>query len=228
MLLRGHASQTDAMDGWELIVFDNDGVLVDSESLASTILAELLTSYGQPTTTAQAIDRHLGTSLGRVRAIVEACGVVVPDDFETDYHAQLFAAFDAGLRAVDGVIEVVAGLAWPCCVASSGSPERIRRALGLVGLLEYFEGRIFSAEDVNRAKPAPDLFLHAAAALGADPRRCAVIEDSPLGVEAANAAGMTVFGYAGLTSQERLGAAAVVLSSMEELPGLLAAHAPGA
>jgi beta-phosphoglucomutase-like phosphatase (HAD superfamily) len=108
-------------------------------------------------------------------------------------------------------------------VASSGTHERIRLALATTGLLDRFAGRIFSAQDVARGKPAPDLFLHAAERLSVPPSRCAVIEDSPLGIEAANAAGMTAFGYAGLTPAARLGhARGGVFDSMARLPALLA------
>ncbi|MGI8752127.1 MAG: HAD family hydrolase [Acidimicrobiales bacterium] len=216
------------MPPWDLVIFDNDGVLVDSERMANTILGDLLTGYGRPTTTDEAVERHLGTSLGRVRALLEAEGVEVPSDFEDAYHRRLFAAFDTSLVAVPGVAEVVGALDIPVCVASSGGHERIRRSLTLAGLAAGFEGRIFSAEDVARGKPAPDLFLHAAAAMGARPERCAVIEDSPLGVEAANAAGMTAFGYAAVTPAPHLREASVVFSSMGELPRLLAAGPTGA
>ncbi|MDQ2725605.1 MAG: HAD family hydrolase [Actinomycetota bacterium] len=215
------------MPPWDLVIFDNDGVLVDSERMANTILGDLLTGYGRPTTTDEAVERHLGTSLGRVRALLEAEGIVVPSDFEDAYDRRLFAAFDTSLVAVPGVAEVVGALDIPVCVASSGGHERIRRSLTLAGLAAGFEGRIFSAEDVSRGKPAPDLFLHAAAAMGARPGRCAVIEDSPLGVEAANAAGMTAFGYAAVTPAPRLSEASVVFSSMGELPRLLAAGPTG-
>lgn len=211
---------------WDLVIFDNDGVLVDSEGAANTILADLLTSYGAPTSVAEAVNEHLGTSLARVRARVEAAGTVVPPSFEDDYHRRLFAAFDEGLGPVTGVADVVARLDVPVCVASSGAHERIRRALKAIGLFDRFAGRVFSAEDVARGKPAPDLFLHAARTLGADPKRCAVIEDSPLGVEAATAAGMTSFAYAALTPPARLAAASVVFTDMAELPALLEAHRP--
>jgi HAD superfamily hydrolase (TIGR01509 family) len=213
---------------WDLVIFDNDGVLVDSEPAANRILADLLTGYGRPTTYEDAVAEHLGTSLARVRATVEAAGTPVPADFEDEYHRRLFAAFDGGLAAVPGVAEALGTLGAPICVASSGSHERIRRALRAVGLAGRFDGRVFSAEDVARGKPAPDLFLHAARSLGASPARCAVVEDSPLGVEAAIAAGMTAFGYAGLTPAGRLAAAPVVFARMAELPGLLASHAPAA
>lgn len=215
------------MGSWELVIFDNDGVLVDSEGMANAILGGLLSEYGCPTTTEEAVERHLGTTLGRVRAVVEASGVMVPADFERTYNERLFVEFDARLVAVPGVREVVLGLDVSVCVASSGIHERIRRSLQRTGLLELFEGRIFSADDVARGKPAPDLFLHAARALGVRPGCCAVIEDSPAGVLAANAAGMCSFGYAAVTAPNRLSAASVVFSDMGQLPRLLAAGPPG-
>lgn len=220
--------QTGTVLPWDLVIFDNDGVLVDSERVANTILGDLLTGYGRATTTDEAVERHLGTSLGQVRAEVEAEGIAVPVDFEDCYERRLFSAFADSLVAVTGVAEVVGDLDVPVCVASSGGHERIHRSLALVGLAPRFEGCIFSAEEVARGKPAPDLFVHAAAAMGARPEHCAVIEDSPLGVAAANAAGMTAFGYAAVTPAPRLCAASVVFFSMGELPRLLAAGPAGA
>ena len=131
---------------------------------------------------------------------------------------------DAPLMPIAGVKDAVlalqaAGIA--TCVASSGSPEKMRFTLGHTGLRERFEGRIFSAAEVEHGKPAPDLFLHAAASMGWEPAECAVVEDSPAGVEAGVAAGMTVFGYAGRTPAVRLGRATHVFTDMAELPGLL-------
>ena len=121
-----------------------------------------------------------------------------------------------------GVVEVLRLLRTPCCVASSGTAEKLRFTLGLTGLLDRFAGRIFSAADVMQGKPAPDLFLHAARTLGADPARCAVVEDTPVGIEAARAAGMLAFGYAGRTPASRLAAAGGrTFTSMSELPVLL-------
>jgi HAD superfamily hydrolase (TIGR01509 family) len=203
---------------WDLVIFDNDGVLVDSERLANQVLARLLTELGRPTTFDECVESYLGGTIERVRSLVEKeLGGPLPGDFEERYHAGLFAAFDAGLVAVPGVEAVLDGLleaSTPFCVASSGSRERIRRSLRRVGLEDRFEGRAFSAEEVPHGKPAPDLFLHAAARLGADPAATVVVEDSPLGVEAALAAGMRVIGFAALTPPERLAQAA-------------AGHAPG-
>lgn len=208
----------------ELVVLDNDGVLVDSERLANGVLADVLTGMGAPTTVGQSIDRYMGGTMARVRQLVLADGVVLPDDFEAVYHRRLFAAFERELTAVPGVVRVLDALeaaALDTCVASSGTHERIALAHRVTGLTGRFGGRVFSAEDVAHGKPAPDLFLHAAAGCGVDPSVCVVVEDSPLGVEAARAAGMRVLGFAAMTPAARLGHADAVFTSMAELPGLL-------
>jgi len=212
---------------YDLVIFDNDGVLVDSERAASRILSELLTACGLPLAPAACTAAYLGRSLAAVRADAEGrLGRPLPPDFEARYHDRLFEVFRTTLAPVPGVRAALDRIRLPACVASSGSRARIQLALEVTGLLGRFAGRIFSAEDVGRGKPAPDLFLHAAAALGADPGRCAVVEDSPLGVEAANAAGMTAFGFARLTPPGRLRhARGGVFRRMAELPALLE-HGP--
>ncbi len=208
-------------------MFDNDGVLVDSEVLANSLLADLLSELGHPTTLDESIERYIGGSMQRVRDLVTASGgPALPPDFEDRYHAELFTRFATRLRIVPGVAEVIAGLRVDRCVASSGSHDRIRVALRTVGLLDAFDGAIYSADDVEHGKPAPDLFLHAAAARGARPDRCVVIEDSPAGVAAARAAGMTVLGFARMTPAARLADAHAVFDDMAALPGLLAAPPP--
>ncbi|WP_380055755.1 HAD family hydrolase [Kribbella deserti] len=208
----------------ELVIFDNDGVLVDSERLANTILAELLTDAGLPYTFEEAVRDFMGGSMVSMRTKAEArLGSALPADLEDRYHQRLFDGF-ATLQAVPGVEAVLDALdaaGTPYCVASSGTHQRIRTALTAVGFWSRFEGRVFSAEDVAHGKPAPDLFLHAAAALDTKPDRCAVIEDSPLGVAAANAAGMTVFGYAAMTPPDRLASADATFHEMAALPTLL-------
>lgn len=219
-----------------LVIFDNDGVLVDSERLANQILADLLTGYGVPTTRDQAIRRYMGTTMAGVRRVVEdSSGRPLPADFEQRYHEGLFAGFRSGLlEAVPGVVAVLDDLerqGVPYCVASSGTHERIRLALGVVGLLDRFGRRIFSAEDVVHGKPAPDLFLHAAARSGGiEPERCIVIEDSPAGVTAARAAGMRVVGFAAMTPAARLRSAGadVVVAKMDEVPAVLGSFLSGA
>ena len=198
-------------------------MLVDSEWHANGILADLLSEAGLPSTREGCIAEYMGSTLARVREIAETrLARPLPADLEDRYHERLFEAFRRELTAVPGVAEVLALLPTPTCVASSGTHERIRLALKTTGLFPRFEGRIFSAQDVARGKPAPDLFLHAARSLGIRPDRCAVVEDSPLGVEAANRAGMTAFGFARMTPPERLQAASGgVFRSMHELPTLL-------
>lgn len=213
-----------ALVPFDLVIFDNDGVLVDSESHAQLVLSKLLTDLGLPTTPEECFAQFLGSSLSSIRARAEQrLARALPADFETCYHRDLFEVFRTSLRPVPGVAAVLEGLDAPTCVASSGTHERIRVALTAAGLLDRFEGRIFSATDVARGKPAPDLFLHAARALGADPARCAVIEDSRVGIEAANAAGMTAFGFARITPAEELRqATGGVFRAMDELPARLA------
>jgi HAD superfamily hydrolase (TIGR01509 family) len=214
------------VSAWDLVIFDCDGVLVDSERIGVRIDVQALAELGWPLTEAEVIERFVGRSHAYMVGEIEAAlGRRLPADWETSFHSRYREAFEAELRPVDGVVEALEAIATPTCVASSSSHDGLRHSLGLTGLLARFEGRIFSAEDVRNGKPAPDLFLHAAATLSADPARCAVIEDSRYGVEAARAAGMRAFGFAGgLTHRARLaGAATVVFDDMRELPALLAA-----
>jgi beta-phosphoglucomutase-like phosphatase (HAD superfamily) len=214
------------------VIFDCDGVLVDSELLAGPILAALLTELGLATTLAD-VDRDFkGRSWEDGLALIEArLGRPPWPDLRERYRARLFAAFDDRLGAVAGVAQALdaidaAGL--PRCVASSGDHERIRRGLRAGGLLDRFpDAAIFSADDVAHGKPAPDLFLHAAARMGFDPAATAVVEDSPAGVAAGVAAGMTVLGYAAASDAQTLQAAgARTFEDMRELPGLLQVAAP--
>jgi HAD superfamily hydrolase (TIGR01509 family) len=215
---------------WELVIFDNDGVLVDSERLANEVLARLLSELWRPTTVDECIATYLGGSIERVRALVEAESAgSLPPDFEDRYHSDLFAAFEENLVAVPGVDVILDALeaeGTPYCVASSGSRTRIERALRRVGLWDRFAERAFSAEEVANGKPAPDLLLHAAASLGADPAAAVVVEDSPLGVEAATAAGMAVIGFAAVTPRHRIRTAGAVVGSMEAVGELLVAGPP--
>jgi HAD superfamily hydrolase (TIGR01509 family) len=207
------------------VIFDCDGVLVDSERISVRIDARVLAELGWPLTEAEVIERFVGRSEAYMISEIEAAiGRRLPPDWEDPFRSLYRVAFEAELEPVDGVIAALDAIASPTCVASSSSHERLRHTLGLTGLLERFNGRIFSAEDVRHGKPAPDLFLHAAASLGADPARCAVVEDSRYGVEAARAAGMRAFGYAGgLTGADRLaGRATVVFDDMRDLSALLA------
>jgi len=210
-------------DRFDLVIFDNDGVLVDSEPVANRVLAGLLTEYGVPTTVEESMAQFLGSSMPQVRALVEErIGRRLPSDLETRYVGELYPSFQRFLCPIPGVADVLAAIRVPVCVASGGTHERIRLTLTCTGLWDRFGGHVFSAQDVAHGKPAPDLFLHAAAAMGADPRRCAVIEDSPAGITGANAAGMTTFGFAALLAPKVLQhATGGVFSRMAELPALL-------
>jgi HAD superfamily hydrolase (TIGR01509 family) len=210
------------ISNYELVIFDNDGVVVDSELLANRVLADLLTEHGIPTTLEESVLEYMGGTLGTVRErIREKATRELPEAFDQEYHDRLFAAFESDLRPVAGIERVLAGLSIAYCLASSGTIERIERSLTRVGLREYFGERVFSAEHVEHGKPAPDLFLYAASEMGVQPSNCVVVEDSPNGVAAARAAGMTVLGYAGLTPVSRLADAHGCFASMDELAGLL-------
>jgi HAD superfamily hydrolase (TIGR01509 family) len=211
----------------ELVIFDCDGVLVDSERLAVRVDVQVLAALGWPLTEQEVVDRFVGRSHAFFVSEVEAhLGRRLPSDWEDPFQPLYRDAFAAHLTPVPGVVDALDRITLPTCVASSGTHEKMRYTLGLTGLYERFAGRIFSVEEVTRGKPAPDLFLHAAQRMGVEPSACAVVEDSRHGVEAARAAGMLAFGFAGgLTSAERLrGPRTIVFSNMRELPGLVAAQ----
>ncbi|MGW3494348.1 HAD family hydrolase [Streptomyces sp. NPDC001020] len=211
---------------YDLVIFDNDGVLVDSEPLSNTILAAHLTELGHPTTYEESIRDYMGSAMHRIHDLIEErTGQRLPDDFDDAFHARVFAAFERELKPVPGAVDVLEKLTAdgvPYCVASSGSHERIRVGHRTTGLDRWFDdGRIFSSQDVGRGKPAPDLFLHAAERMGVAPEKCVVVEDSPLGVQAAVAAGMDVYGFTAMTPAAKLAAADQLFSSMGELADLL-------
>ena len=212
----------------ELVIFDCDGVLVDSEPLSNRILAEHLTAIGLPTTFEDAVRDFMGRSWKTCTEIIEGrLGRPLPEGWADGYHADVFAAFERELEPVPGLPQALGAIDLPTCVASSSGHERIRTALTATGLLERFDGRIFSATEVEHGKPAPDLFLHAARRMGVAPGACVVVEDAPAGAEAGRRAGMTVLAYAGSTSPALLEAqGATVFGSMEELPALISGCAP--
>ncbi|WP_055622728.1 HAD family phosphatase [Streptomyces sp. JHA19] len=211
---------------YDLVIFDNDGVLVDSEPISNRHLAAYLTELGHPTSYEDSIRDYMGSAMHRVHDLVlERTGQRLPADFDDVFHARVFAAFERELKPVAGAVDVLEALTArgvPHCVASSGSHERIRVGHRTTGLDRWFDdARIFSSQDVGRGKPAPDLFLHAARQMGVAPERCVVVEDSPLGVRAALAAGMDVVGFTAMTPAERLSGAGELFSDMGELIGLL-------
>jgi HAD superfamily hydrolase (TIGR01509 family) len=208
----------------ELVIFDCDGVLVDSEPLALRVCVELGAELGWPLTEEEIVHRFLGRSERAVaRQIAERLGAETAERWEAEYRRRLAVLLDTELTPVDGVVEALDAIALPNCIASSGGHDKMRRTLTRTGLYERFEGRIFSASEVPRGKPEPDLFLHAAARMGVPPERCAVVEDSQYGVRAARSAGMRSFGYAGgLTPADWLtGEGTVVFDDMRKLPLLL-------
>ncbi|GAA2975401.1 HAD family hydrolase [Streptomyces fulvorobeus] len=212
---------------YELVIFDNDGVLVDSEPIANTILAGYLTELGHPTSYEESLHDYMGSAVHRVHDLVEErTGQKLPADFDETLHARVFAAFERELVAVDGVHDLLGklvadGVAY--CVASSATHERIRVAHRSTGLDQWFEEEwIFSAEDVGQGKPSPDLFLLAAERMGVAPERCVVVEDSPLGVQAARAAGMDVYGFTSMMPADRLVGVTGYFSDISQLPELLA------
>ncbi len=212
--------------GYDLVIFDNDGVLVDSEPLANAILAGYLSELGHPTSYEDSLRDYMGSAVHRVHdLLLERTGQRLPDDFDATLHARTVAGFERELRPVPGVEEVLGeltahGIGY--CLASSGSHERIRVGHRVAGLDGWFEEEwIFSSQDVGQGKPAPDLFLHAARSMGVEPSRCVVIEDSPLGIQAAVAAGMDVFAFTAMLPAERLPGATAYFGDMKQLPGLL-------
>ncbi len=214
----------------ELIVFDCDGVLVDSEPIANRVMAEAITALGWPLTTADCIARFKGHHFDTVIAVIEdRLGRPVPKNWLPDLRAATDAAFARELKPVPGVIsalDAVAASGTAICVASQGPLEKMAVSLAVTGLRARFEGRIFSAYQVARGKPHPDLFLFAAESMGVLPQACIVIEDSPLGVTAAKAAGMAVLGFAPQGNGADLAAAgADLFRDMAELPGLLGLRA---
>jgi len=212
--------------GIELVIFDCDGVLVDTERLAVRVDVQVLAQLGWVITEAEVVERFVGLSDSTIREMIEAhTGRRLADNWEQEFQHLYRSAFAESLTAVDGIVEALDGITLRTCVASSGSHDKMRFTLGLTGLLPRFDGRMFSVMEVERGKPAPDLFLHAATRMGVDPAACAVVEDSRFGVEAARAAGMRAFGYAGgLTPAHLLaGSGTVVFTDMRELPRLLGA-----
>jgi HAD superfamily hydrolase (TIGR01509 family) len=212
----------------ELVIFDCDGVLVDSERLAVPIDIAVLAGFGIRMTEAEVIERFMGRSATVMRDAIEVhLGHPLTDEQHARYEQIYADAYEAELTPVDGVVQALDQIRLPTCVASSSEPVGLRRKLELADLLARFDGRIFSAVEVAHGKPAPDLFLHAAQRMGADPARCVVVEDSHHGVEAARAAGMWAFAYAGgLTAAATLeGPRTTVFSDMRRLPALIAERA---
>ena len=215
----------------ELVIFDCDGVLIDSEIIAGRIEAEELTALGMPMTAEAVMRRFLGVSDKDMREAIERdIGHPLPDGHEARIAMLIEAAMTNGLRAIPGAREVTARLSMPFCVASSSTHRKLKHTLGLTGLYDLFAPNIFSTIEVARGKPAPDLFLHAAERMGARPTRCLVVEDSTAGIRAATAAGMVPVGFTGGShcghghaDRLREAGADIVIDRLEDLSPLLPA-----
>lgn len=210
------------------VLFDCDGVLVDSEKLMSVVFAGMLTEIGLPYTPSDTIRTFMGRSMVSCMQIVEQqLGRAAPDDFLQQLDVRAYAAFERDLEAVPGVealLDLLDVHGVPYAVASSGSHDKMQTTLGITGLLPRVAGRITSATEVAHGKPSPDVFLLAAERLDVPPEECLVIEDSLLGIQAARAAAMRVIGYAAMTDADAMRAAGAthVVLSMDEIPALLA------
>ena len=210
-----------------LVIFDCDGVLVDSEPISVRHDVELLAELGVPMSEAEVIERFVGRSPEvMVAAIEDRLGHPLPEDWFDQARRRLRDAWAAELAPVDGIREALEQITGPVCVASSSGHDSLRYKLELTGLYERFAGRIFSAAEVTNGKPAPDLFLYAAERMDFPPADCVVVEDSRHGVAAARAAGMDVLAYAGgVTRADALaGRRTIVFDDMRSLPQLIAAH----
>jgi len=185
------------MVGPDLIIFDCDGVLVDSEVLSCRCLSETLAAHGIDLSVDQALDLFLGRSVTAVFQHYRALGRAIPEQFAVELAAGVRAAFVSSLRPIEGVKSVLEALRIPHCVASSSDVDRVSFSLALTGLAPHFDTRLYTSQMVARGKPAPDLFLYAAERMKVDPDRTLVIEDSVSGVKAGKAAGMTVWGFVG-------------------------------
>lgn len=210
------------MSRYDLVIFDCDGVLVDSERLAVVMESRILTDIGWPLTVDEVIQRFVGRSSAYMRVEIEKV-IGRSIDWSAEFEEPFRQICERELTAIDGVADAIDTIGLPICVASSSSRDMVQFKLALTGLLERFEGRLFTSNDVKNAKPAPDVFLYAANQLGVAPERCAVIEDSVNGVLAGVAAGMDVFAFAGgvtaASALERDGV--TVFHEMRELPTLL-------
>ncbi|HXW20540.1 MAG TPA: HAD family hydrolase [Roseiarcus sp.] len=214
----------------EVVIFDCDGVLVDSEVIALAETRQALGEKGLRLSEQEALDRFLGLSVEAVtRSAQKDLGGALPASFPSDLTRRILAGFENELKGVAGIRQALAGLGARVCVASSSGPERIRRSLAVVGYGGLFEPNIFSASSVTHGKPSPELFLYAAREMGVNPKSCLVIEDSVPGVQGAAAAGMEVYGFtggshiSGPVQGERLTAAgaALIFADMTELPDLI-------
>lgn len=215
----------------ELVIFDCDGVLVDSEALSISSLLDMVAKAGGAIGEEVAYERFLGRSMASVREmLVQEFRLTITDTHLSAMRVDLMRKFREELKPMTGVAKILAAMPVACCVASSGTLDRIRYSLDVTGLLGLLEPHLFSATMVRRGKPAPDLFLHAAAAMGKAPGSCLVVEDSPAGVQAAQSAGMRVAAFVGGSHAAGTGLKArlasmhpdFIFADMLQLPALIA------
>lgn len=213
---------------FKCLIFDCDGVLVDSESMSIGILLQLGQKIGFVMEEKVAVDRFAGVALQQIlQYMEEESQQKFAPNIIHEYRRLTYEAFRQNIQAVPGIRPLLQQLSVPFCVASNAPQEKIRLNLGLLQLLPYFGEHIYSAYDVQRWKPEPELFLHAAQKMGFDPKDCAVVEDSLAGVQAARTGGFTVYGYAhGRRAEELAQAGAIVFDHMDKLPQLWEEHDP--
>lgn len=223
-----------SLQHYNLVIFDCDGVLVDSEVISCRVHAEVLTRHGYPMTAEDVRRRFLGRSARDANLDIEReLGRPLPEAYDIERRNALLAALAEGVEAIPHIHMVLDALAVPACVASSGAHDKIFTTLSRTGLYQRFAPNIFSASQVSRSKPAPDLFLFTAQQMGVAPSRCLVVEDSISGITAARAAGMTAIGFtggshcqAGDAGKLREAGAASVIDDMRSLPRLMMQIAP--
>jgi HAD superfamily hydrolase (TIGR01509 family) len=207
-----------------LVIFDCDGVLVDSELITNRVFAQMLNELGIAISLEDIFERFVGRSMPQcLEILAKLLGRPVPQHFVEEYQTRSATALKAELKAVPDIEMVLAAMRVPYCVASSGTHEKMHTTLSVTGLLPQFRGKMYSVTEVAQSKPFPDVFLHAARQHGVSPADCAVIEDTPTGVKAGVAAGMTVFGYCALTPKQRLIEAGAhhTFERMRDLPSLI-------
>ena len=210
---------------FKLVIFDCDGVLVDSEGLGNAVFAAMLAEHGLRIPADETARRFRGMNVTKCLEILEReTGISLPDAFETDLRQRMSVAFKAQLQRVDGALRLVESLKVPFCVASSGPLQKIEKNLQITSLYPYFHGKIFSGYEVGSWKPDPGLFLSAAEYFGAAPGDSIVIEDSFVGVSAGIAAGMTVLGLNTGENDKAVAAANRVFASLEEIHGYFVAQ----
>jgi HAD superfamily hydrolase (TIGR01509 family) len=211
-------------DRLQLVIFDCDGVLVDSELITNRVFVGMLNELGLKLSLDDMFERFVGRSMPQCLSMIkELLGRDVPEEFPAEFRVRIAAALKNELRSVPGIESALESIKLPYCVASSGTHDKMQLTLGLTGLLPKFQGKMFSVTEVAHPKPFPDVFLHAAKQSGVAASACAVIEDTPTGVQAGVAAGMTVFGFCAHTPRHRLLEAGAhhIFEHMRDLPRLI-------